>query len=50
VNFGLKIPAAVGVPPKPPVDASILIPGGRPVPDQVKPAPVPPLAANRIGA
>jgi hypothetical protein len=35
MNCGLKIPAAVGVPPNAPDDELMLIPGGRPVADQV---------------
>jgi hypothetical protein len=35
MNFGLKIPAVVGVPPNAPVDELMVIPGGRPVADQV---------------
>ena len=34
-NRGLKLPGRVGVPPNAPVDGSMLMPGGRPVADQV---------------
>jgi hypothetical protein len=35
VNCGLKIPAAVGVPPNEPVNGSMSMPDGSPVADQV---------------